>query len=199
MGIRVKNSPGLVYVIYMNWQDENGCGTKILDSYTSKKFAERERTRLQLAADEDAAALGCNSGVQVSYEVSPSVVKDMFGMDDKVPSLSVEYLYRDAANYKVWNRVVLAGQLTRTEIQEIFGYLHDGEFFIPNQVGLPEERFETVNDDDHVWFELPSGSLEVGCFAPTHTITARELLENFRAVAGKWDVVKAVERLGDLA
>ena len=61
----------------------------------------------------------------------------------------INYLYRDACNYKRSNCAVVAGTLTDEEKKEIFQSL-DGEYFIPRQVGLPEVRFDdSPTVDDH--------------------------------------------------
>lgn len=48
---------------------------------------------------------------------------------------SFEYLYRDAANYKVFEAVVLWGAL---RLEELTPFLHEGEFFNPSQIGLKD-------------------------------------------------------------
>lgn len=109
----------------------------------------------------------------------------------------IEYLYRDADNYKVGNEVVIEGTLTEAEIEEIIGICDDGGqgtfYFIPRQVGLPEKRFDKIDpDSDHCWFELWKdewkSSFSETEDAPTEPITAKELLEAFRKVgADSWD------------
>lgn len=99
----------------------------------------------------------------------------------------IEYLYRDASNNKKWNEAVLIGELSDADQQVILDCLKDGEYFIPRQVGLDEERFGNWTDDDHCWFEL-----EPGFATPTHCtatcgLTCAQLVENFKAAKGKWD------------
>ncbi len=67
-----------------------------------------------------------------------------------------EYLYRDASNYKRWRSVVFSGAPTRALESRIRASLHDGEWFIANQVRLPNLFFLDfpVNDDDHCWHEF---------------------------------------------
>ena len=51
----------------------------------------------------------------------------------------IEYLYRDAGNYKVYNTCVVrgeAGRLQQTLIRE--ACLPEQDQFIPSRVGLPE-------------------------------------------------------------
>jgi len=54
----------------------------------------------------------------------------------------IEYLYRDASNYKVYNECVVKGIVTAEQRKEIVDCLNEGEYFIPSQVGLPEKRFD---------------------------------------------------------
>ena len=67
----------------------------------------------------------------------------------------IHYLYRDADNYKVHNSCVIKGVLTPEQINVILSCCDAGEYFIPNQVGLPERKFEKFDPQvDHCWFEL---------------------------------------------
>lgn len=43
----------------------------------------------------------------------------------------IDYLYRDASNYKVWNSCVISGELSSSNIDEIMETLVDGENFFP--------------------------------------------------------------------
>jgi len=97
----------------------------------------------------------------------------------------INYLYTDASNYKAHNTAVVSGELSEAQIAEINACLHDSEFFIPAQVGLPEERFEKWDDqDDHCWFTLQS--IYSTPEAPTVSLTAEQLLSNFRASKNNW-------------
>ena len=69
--------------------------------------------------------------------------------------LKIEYLYRDAGNYKQWNTAYTKGYLTEYEIRELIESLDFGEYFIPEMVGLPEIKFDSIDPElDHMWFEL---------------------------------------------
>lgn len=98
----------------------------------------------------------------------------------------IEFLYRDASNYKVWNSCVIKGVLSADEVREIIGCLEDGEYFIPEQVGLDSERFSTVTEDDTPWFELCAEWFSATDKEPTAPLTAQELLCHFRAAKGNW-------------
>lgn len=108
----------------------------------------------------------------------------------------ITYLYRDAANYKTVNTAIVKGLLTDQEISRIISCLHDGEYFIPGQVGLPENRgFAYDKDLDHIWFEL-----DVNSFGPTEKsddtgITAQELVHAFEEAKGNWEESEAIDRL----
>jgi hypothetical protein len=68
----------------------------------------------------------------------------------------VEYLYRDGSNYKQWGAIVFRGVCDVTLQRRLFVALDRGEFFIANQVRLPELFFgdRPLYADDHCWHEL---------------------------------------------
>ena len=99
----------------------------------------------------------------------------------------VDYAYRDANNYKMYNTVVLEGNLTYEQIEFILSTRRDDEFFIPAQVGLPEKRFPDYDPNaDHPWFVLPDEAFSPTNQKATHSITAAELFEKFKKVGGAW-------------
>ena len=51
----------------------------------------------------------------------------------------INYLYRDADNYKKYNSVVVPGVFTEDEKQRIIDSL-DGVYFVPDAVGFPEDK-----------------------------------------------------------
>lgn len=99
----------------------------------------------------------------------------------------ISYLYRDAANYKVLNSVVISGELSDKQIEVIIGCLDEEGYFIPSQVGLPEVKFEDTNEDDHCWFELDKKGFEKTDEEPTVEINANELYERFMKAKDNWD------------
>lgn len=101
----------------------------------------------------------------------------------------ITYLYRDADNYKTLNEVVIQGTFTDEEIDEIMAVCDQGEYFIPRQVGLPEERFEKLDpQSDHCWFEIAREDFEKTSDPWTEPVTAREVLEAFRRIRDTgWD------------
>ena len=96
-----------------------------------------------------------------------------------VMNTKFNYLYRDASNYKKQNSVVVSGTDDSAE-EKIRKALLDEENFIPRQVGLPEERFNSVTEDDHCWFELLY--IEKTSAPPTIDLTIEQLIEQFNDI-----------------
>jgi hypothetical protein len=99
------------------------------------------------------------------------------------------YGYRDASGSGQTEEIILAGELSFQ--QDIQPYLYEGEFLIPDQVGLPnlQGRFEDFpNEDDHPWHTIREISLTDE--APTAQVTADEIRQLFRSV--KWDAGRDV-------
>ncbi len=101
----------------------------------------------------------------------------------------IQYLYRDASNYKKWNEVIIRGELSSEQLERIEACLFDGEYFVPRSVGLPEVRITDYRtDDDHCWFEWAVCDVEMefteAC--PTVDMSADELVERFEQVS-QWD------------
>jgi hypothetical protein len=71
----------------------------------------------------------------------------------------MEYLYRDAGNYKSWGAVVVANApdpLTLDDIEAIArASLIEGAWFVAAAAGLPDLRGDEWDDElDHDWHEL---------------------------------------------
>lgn len=98
----------------------------------------------------------------------------------------IDYLYRDASNYKVWNSCVISGELSSSNIDEIMETLVDGENFIPRLVGMPETRFDSWTEDDTDWFELYRSSFEPTNQPPTIDVSSDELVARFREAEKVW-------------
>lgn len=99
----------------------------------------------------------------------------------------IDYLYRDASNYKKPNTAVLIGELSEADQQVILSCLSEGEYFIPSQVGLDEERFGSWTEDDHCWFELEPGFATPTSYPVTCGLSCDQLVENFKAAKDNWD------------
>ncbi len=65
----------------------------------------------------------------------------------------VEYMYRDAGNYKFYGSFCISGIVT---IREIEKYLIHGEYFVPAEIGLNSLVPEQMNSDDHLLHEFVS-------------------------------------------
>lgn len=92
----------------------------------------------------------------------------------------IEYLYRDASNYKVFNSCIIHGEITKEMESEIKQHLDCGEYFIPSAVGLPEEKFDDETEDDGFFFEWQGVSTTNA--AATVNVTAAELVEKFKNI-----------------
>lgn len=100
----------------------------------------------------------------------------------------IHYLYRDADNYKVHNSCVIKGVLTPAQIDIILGCCDAGEYFIPNQVGLPERKFEKFDSQvDHCWFELTRDDFEYTDQPANVPVTAQQLTDHFIAAKYSWN------------
>ena len=83
--------------------------------------------------------------------------------------------------------MVIRGSISPEQIDTIIGCLEDEMHFIPRQVGLPEDRFDEMTEDDHAWFELERESFEPTDHAATEDISVLELVENFKKAKNNWD------------
>lgn len=99
----------------------------------------------------------------------------------------IEYLYRDACNYKSWNECVVKGSITEEQKKRIIDCLDSGEYFIPNKVGLPEKRFDEWTKDDHIWFELDEYSFSSTDAPATVDINIAQLVKSFENCKDHWE------------
>lgn len=98
----------------------------------------------------------------------------------KGKNTALTYLYRDASNYKNCREEIVAGVLSEMQKQTILSCLKDGEWFLPDRVGLDGALpWEYDPQDDHPYFELGPESFEETDLNPTLPITAAELVEAF--------------------
>lgn len=66
---------------------------------------------------------------------------------------TVEYMYRDAGNYKFYGTFIVSGSLEKSEVAP---YLIHLEYFVPSQVGLASLVPVQMNSDDHLLHEFVS-------------------------------------------
>jgi hypothetical protein len=64
----------------------------------------------------------------------------------KIKGTRVEYLYRDAGNWKFWGEFDLAGNLTMRAVEK---WLLPDNLFVPDAVGIASLVPEIRNNDDH--------------------------------------------------
>lgn len=100
----------------------------------------------------------------------------------------ISYLYRDADNYKMRHEVVIAGSMSEEQEKAIEDSLDEGVYFIPSQVGLPDDRFGSVTAADHPWFEWVG--VEPTADRPTLHVTAEELTAKFVDATNRMDGVR---------
>lgn len=67
----------------------------------------------------------------------------------------VQYIYRDASNYKEFGEFVLDGDFALSAVQD---FLSDGEFFIPERVGVKSLVPIEKTADDHYLHTLEAVS-----------------------------------------
>ena len=98
----------------------------------------------------------------------------------------INYLYRDASNYKKYNEVIIPGTFTEEQIHTIIDCLQGGKYFIPCEVSLPEIRFEDKTEADHPWFELNEDGFEETEAKATCYISPEYLVELFLERKKAW-------------
>ncbi|MCK5746905.1 hypothetical protein [Oricola sp.] len=86
----------------------------------------------------------------------------------------IDYLYRDASNYKFHGDFVVEGTIAKADLKP---YLFDDEWFVPMAVGLPHLLDLPINEDDHLLHEFTG-------FTPTYEgtpeCTVSTLIERFQ-------------------
>ncbi len=107
----------------------------------------------------------------------------------------LEYLYRDANNFKAFGEVLLAGHITESYVSEIESLLLYNEIFVAEQVGVPvlyEELWKFSNGPtlaDHAFHEYvrlrPANHRDLET-TPEWGSTDK-FLESFRNANHKWD------------
>jgi hypothetical protein len=104
----------------------------------------------------------------------------------------IEYMYRDAENFKKYGECILSGVLT---IEDLCPYLSYGEYFIPSEVGLLDLQELPLRSYDHIWHEIIQLSL-VG--EPVDMpFSAKQFIDIFqKASDNNWNENSVVERLG---
>lgn len=103
----------------------------------------------------------------------------------------LEYLYRDASNHKTRTATVVRGSITEEQKKVIMDALTGDNLFIPEQVGLPANRFDEVTEDDHCFCELYLQDITLSDRTPTVDMDTEDLVESFRKAGREgWDCIK---------
>ncbi|MNM62158.1 hypothetical protein D3C81_734810 [compost metagenome] len=108
----------------------------------------------------------------------------------------LEYLYRDAGNWKTHGAVLLSGKV-RDSGAAIRSCLEQGEFFVPEQVLLPalhqqhwRDHEDGPNDLDHAFHEFTvlrdAREEDLLSLSPCGSLV--RLVSRFVAAQGRWDV-----------
>lgn len=112
--------------------------------------------------------------------------KEMEWLPEEI-NTQFSYLYRDGSNYKVWNSCIISGKMKENEYEQIKQCCEEELYFIPAEVGLPEQRFSDVTEDDHPWFELVD--YEPTLKKPDVDLSVKQLIHNIQAKKGHWDAI----------
>lgn len=86
----------------------------------------------------------------------------------------IEYMYRDAGNYKFYGEFCVSGLLTMHEIAQ---YLIHGEYFVPTEIALTSLVPEQMNADDHLLHEFVSFRYSI---AERHTMSKAKFIRLIR-------------------
>lgn len=110
-----------------------------------------------------------------------------------------EYLYRDAGNYKTHGSVLLAGRASPVDAAMIRASLDD-VCFVAEQVGIAPLQPRHLRDCaaemgalDHGFHEFTglraaaAADADADADAETMQMTVTDLVQRFRAAAGRWD------------
>ena len=91
----------------------------------------------------------------------------------------IDYVYRDASNYKIWGSIAVSGELSLVQVRP---FLFDLQYFIPDEVGLTRLTPRELLSDDHELHEFVEFSKVKLDFCE---LSAEQLLKNFEAASSK--------------
>lgn len=112
--------------------------------------------------------------------------RDVSLFDKIQQNTCIGYLYRDASNYKVYNKAIVPGRFSEEQIDRILSSLDDGEYFLPRKVGFEDEKFEDTTEDDHLLFELTADDFEPTSEKATIESSPEKIVELFESAKGHW-------------
>ncbi len=86
----------------------------------------------------------------------------------------LDYMYRDASNYKQYTSVVLAGVITVEQVEKILGACKNDYLFVPELLELENPRDNNISwyDDDGSWCEITGFVIRDSFAEPEETIAA---------------------------
>ena len=112
----------------------------------------------------------------------------------------MEYLYRDADNFKAFGQILLSGIIDEDYVVQIKSSLEFGEYFVAEQVSVPvlyPRLWQYSNGPtiaDHAYHELsgfhPANDNEIKSIALWGS--ASTLLDNFRKANQQWDCSRSI-------
>lgn len=99
----------------------------------------------------------------------------------------VRYCYTDGANYKKFGKCVIKGVMSTEQESTVLASLDEGEFFIPEMVGIPalnfDKEFGHDEDLDHPWCHFPVEPFMKTIEVPTVNLTVDEFVDRFKKAA----------------
>ncbi len=115
----------------------------------------------------------------------------------------MEYMYRDANNFKAFGEILLSGIISDVDITEIKSLLDSGEFFVAEQAEIPvlySQLWKYSNGPtvaDHAFHEFsgfrPATTNEISTMKLWGNVST--LIEKFRCIGAHWDCTQSVHCL----
>ena len=118
--------------------------------------------------------------------------KKYFWFDDpKELNTQMNYMYRDAANYKTHYEIVVGGKINEKQKEIIRSACEENTYFIPRAIGL-EGGFTEMDTEydpelDHPWCEINENSFTLTRKKADSGFTVEELVEAFNNTKACWE------------
>ncbi len=109
-------------------------------------------------------------------------------LDPEIVNAQINYMYRDADNYKYGGHVVFGGAISLCQLEDLFANLdEDDHGFIPGQIGIRDLQGDATGgwqeESDHPWHNVRTVSLTMG--APTDDRTIGKFMTIVKETS--WD------------
>lgn len=135
----------------------------------------------------------------IDLDSNTDVISGIYGATvERCLNTKISYLYRDAGNNKRRSDIVIGGKMSKDQEKIIKSCLYDGEWFLPEPVGLPANDLadEYGYDEvlDHPWFEWVG--FKIVDEAPTpgfKHFTVDELVQRFYDARNNWEQLQDVQ------